>query len=341
MTRGLSKSSFTPRMRAVLGAVMRTAWARERGVVPPERRMRFNPAKPHTVGLVSHLPDCDICKMEGYSPVRKAHYDAKTLMGPWANLCTTHFRQYGIGLGLGKGQKLVVVNPGGGVHETAADYFERQSHNKLLTPKRRREAADRMHVELHWASESRRMGIPNPLVCLKCGRPWPKGMTSPGTCPKCGFSAAIMKNPALGIHKQKYQSSIKSFLEYRRKGYTSGAEDAYRHLVAIRSHLVACGVPEATVRKWDDEIGRKNPGAAWHHNRAQVLKGLRDKSLAREDMKSFEKYDIMGMENEMSEDESKRLGMPNPTRRRKAKGAPLLLIGAIGVGLAMLLSRSK
>jgi len=48
------------------------------------------------------LPNCDICK-DG----TKAEYDAKTVFGVWAYLCRKCFSKYGIGLGIGKGQKLV------------------------------------------------------------------------------------------------------------------------------------------------------------------------------------------------------------------------------------------
>ena len=50
------------------------------------------------------LPSCEFCGKE-------ASYDAKTIMRPWAYLCLTHFKKYGIGLGLGKGQKLVLKAP--------------------------------------------------------------------------------------------------------------------------------------------------------------------------------------------------------------------------------------
>lgn len=49
--------------------------------------------------IVDRLPKCDLCSNE-------AVYDAKTIMGPWANLCGSHFRAHGIGLGTGKGQRL-------------------------------------------------------------------------------------------------------------------------------------------------------------------------------------------------------------------------------------------
>lgn len=44
---------------------------------------------------------CDFC----YSI---AKYDGKTKTGPWAFMCNQHFKQYGLGLGLGKGQQLIL-----------------------------------------------------------------------------------------------------------------------------------------------------------------------------------------------------------------------------------------
>lgn len=54
-----------------------------------------------TLAYVSKLPKCDFCD-------KQAEYDGKTAMGPWANMCTLHFGQYGTGLGTGRGQKLTV-----------------------------------------------------------------------------------------------------------------------------------------------------------------------------------------------------------------------------------------
>ena len=48
------------------------------------------------------LPSCDVCG-------ESATYDAKTTSGPWAYLCDDHFEAIGIGLGTGKGQKLILV----------------------------------------------------------------------------------------------------------------------------------------------------------------------------------------------------------------------------------------
>lgn len=51
--------------------------------------------------LVTELPKCDFC-------TQKAEYDGKTLSGPWTYMCKTHFKTEGIGLGLGKGQQLIL-----------------------------------------------------------------------------------------------------------------------------------------------------------------------------------------------------------------------------------------
>lgn len=56
--------------------------------------------KNHTEARVASLPNCDICG-------EQAHYDAKTRQGPWGYLCEAHFAELGVGLGLGKGQRLV------------------------------------------------------------------------------------------------------------------------------------------------------------------------------------------------------------------------------------------
>ena len=52
--------------------------------------------------LVSERNECDFCSKEAF-------VDGKTEMGSWAFMCERHFREFGVGLGLGKGQKLKVV----------------------------------------------------------------------------------------------------------------------------------------------------------------------------------------------------------------------------------------
>lgn len=56
--------------------------------------------------IVSELPYCDFCKK--HLLTNYAKYDAKTTLGPWANMCESHFAMYGKGLGLGIGQKLIL-----------------------------------------------------------------------------------------------------------------------------------------------------------------------------------------------------------------------------------------
>ena len=62
--------------------------------------------KGHTEVEVDKLPNCDLCKESGITET--AQYDAKTTFGSWASLCKIHFLRFGIGLGLGRGQKLVL-----------------------------------------------------------------------------------------------------------------------------------------------------------------------------------------------------------------------------------------
>jgi hypothetical protein len=54
---------------------------------------------------VAVLPFCDFC---GAVHPTKAEYDGKTHTGPWANMCASHFFMYGIGLGTGRGQRLLL-----------------------------------------------------------------------------------------------------------------------------------------------------------------------------------------------------------------------------------------
>lgn len=63
-------------------------------------------AAPHTEVKVSELPKCDFCG-------ETAQYDGKTRLGPWADMCSRCFKTYGVGLGLGRGQKLILKPAGG------------------------------------------------------------------------------------------------------------------------------------------------------------------------------------------------------------------------------------
>ena len=70
---------------------------------------RENPA--HDTTRASRIPWCDICDSRGDKT--PAAYDGRTRMGPWANMCEECFEEYGVGLGLGRGQRLVRSRDGG------------------------------------------------------------------------------------------------------------------------------------------------------------------------------------------------------------------------------------
>lgn len=57
---------------------------------------------------VASLPECDIHKHELMIEGVPASYDGKTKHGPWAMMCQSCFEQNGIGLGTGRGQRLIV-----------------------------------------------------------------------------------------------------------------------------------------------------------------------------------------------------------------------------------------
>lgn len=76
--------------------------------------------QPHTQVVVSERPPCDFCKADGITT--PAYYDAKLNFGTsWANMCMKHFNRYAIsadpkiGLGLGKGQRLMTIMEDGSI----------------------------------------------------------------------------------------------------------------------------------------------------------------------------------------------------------------------------------
>jgi hypothetical protein len=56
---------------------------------------------------VRSYPDCDICKYE-QNRTTEAHYDGRTTSGQWGFMCEVHFASRGLGLGTGRGQRLIV-----------------------------------------------------------------------------------------------------------------------------------------------------------------------------------------------------------------------------------------
>lgn len=61
----------------------------------------------------SVIPDCQVCPHASHlgldGPAHPAQYDAKTVHGPWAYMCQNAFDAFGIGLGTGRGQKLLAL----------------------------------------------------------------------------------------------------------------------------------------------------------------------------------------------------------------------------------------
>lgn len=56
---------------------------------------------------VTTIPLCNLCT-EASIP---AAYDGKTIYGSWANMCEDHMASHGSGLGMGRGQRLILMRP--------------------------------------------------------------------------------------------------------------------------------------------------------------------------------------------------------------------------------------
>ena len=56
----------------------------------------------HTSVAVAVNPPCDFNRDHGPAAV-----DGATTLGPWANMCEACYAIYGVGLGLGRGQRLI------------------------------------------------------------------------------------------------------------------------------------------------------------------------------------------------------------------------------------------
>lgn len=64
---------------------------------------------PGTWVRVDELPSCDLCSMLG-KYLNPARFDGATVHGPWAYMCEDHFKADGLGLGTGRGQRLILPN---------------------------------------------------------------------------------------------------------------------------------------------------------------------------------------------------------------------------------------
>ena len=58
--------------------------------------------------VIPEIRFCDMCKE---SPPAPAYADGKTTLGPWADMCKDCYAIYGVGLGLGRGQELLLEPP--------------------------------------------------------------------------------------------------------------------------------------------------------------------------------------------------------------------------------------
>ena len=89
--------------------------------------------KGHEV-LMTRIPTCDVCEYEDAKPGVPAAYDARTKMGPWANVCEAHFKSHCYGTGLSRGQKFILqqVCPKCGNSGTTEDFME--THTCSVSP---------------------------------------------------------------------------------------------------------------------------------------------------------------------------------------------------------------
>jgi hypothetical protein len=80
-------------------------------------RAGHSPAESETVIMadtsvvVATIPDCDLCKQVGVT--KPAYADASLTLGSWGYVCLQHFNEYGKGLGLGRGQRLLLEGEDG------------------------------------------------------------------------------------------------------------------------------------------------------------------------------------------------------------------------------------
>lgn len=89
-------------------------------------------AKEGTVAEVAVIPPCDFCKQISPNDALDAAFDGKTTQGPWANMCTTHYGLYGVGLGVGRGQRLVLAVKGEAEERQAFDCPQHGTRHPLI-----------------------------------------------------------------------------------------------------------------------------------------------------------------------------------------------------------------
>ena len=70
-------------------------------VMDHKARRNQPPAKAKTIVSKPPPPCCDVCK----GKIGTVFVDGRMTYGSWADMCWNCFRQHGVGLGTGKGQK--------------------------------------------------------------------------------------------------------------------------------------------------------------------------------------------------------------------------------------------
>jgi hypothetical protein len=64
-------------------------------------------SRDHTEVDIIKIPRCDFCMAQGI--ITDALYDGCTKNGhTWANMCQLHYQMNGVGVGLGRGQRLIL-----------------------------------------------------------------------------------------------------------------------------------------------------------------------------------------------------------------------------------------
>lgn len=107
---------------------------------------------------VRELPMCNICS------TAKATYDGATKLGPWANMCPQCFAIHGVGLGTGRGQRLVVRNAQSGT------WLDKQDSDKVETALAQFRESSGYSDTMRYAADDERFGLWLHIADLKTVR---------------------------------------------------------------------------------------------------------------------------------------------------------------------------
>jgi hypothetical protein len=97
-----------------------------------------------TYAIVAVLPACDFCAADeaknetdgtlSLQPSEEAMYDGMTDLGPWAFMCQSHYELHGVGLGTGRGQRLILKD---------ADYTVADASSTVMAQVRKNDLVDK------------------------------------------------------------------------------------------------------------------------------------------------------------------------------------------------------